>query len=168
MGNRDNHSDHSSHRAEPATAPDTVADNDLANYLVEDEAAAWELATLTEREKRLVRLYTMGTVDEEAIRKESEDISRERGTLGQKLNLVRQPESMVGRNVGQGLLNSACTAVAQWLEQAGDTERVLALEALQIAVEATKDSAVISGILPVNAAEFIKKERSSQCLYSGE
>ena len=130
--------------------------------------AAWELATLTEREKRLVRLYTMGTVAEEAIRKESEDISRERGTLGQKLYWVRQPESMVGRNVDQGLLNSACTAVAQWLEQAGDTDRVLALEALQIAVEATKDSAVISGILPVDAPEFIKKERSSQCLYSGE
>jgi len=63
MSTGDNHADHGSRRAELALAPDTVADNDLGNYLVEDEAAAWALATLTEREKRLVRLYTMGTVD---------------------------------------------------------------------------------------------------------
>jgi hypothetical protein len=43
MSNKDNYADHSSRRAGLAPAPDTVADNDLGNYLVEDEAAAWGL-----------------------------------------------------------------------------------------------------------------------------
>ena len=43
MSNRDNYADRSSRRAELAPAPDTVADNDLGNYLVGDEAAAWGL-----------------------------------------------------------------------------------------------------------------------------
>ena len=43
MSNRDNYADHGSRRTELAPAPDTVGDNDLGNYLVEDEAAAWGL-----------------------------------------------------------------------------------------------------------------------------
>ena len=43
MSNRDNYADHSIRRAELVPAPDTAADNNLGNYLVEDEAAAWGL-----------------------------------------------------------------------------------------------------------------------------
>jgi len=43
MSTGDNHADHGSRRAGLVPAPDTVADNDLGNYLVEDKAAAWGL-----------------------------------------------------------------------------------------------------------------------------
>jgi hypothetical protein len=43
MSNRDHYADHGSSRTELAPAPDTVADHDLGNYLMEDETAAWGL-----------------------------------------------------------------------------------------------------------------------------
>ena len=67
----------------------------------------------------------------------------------------------------EALLNHACSVVPKWLEDADESEQILALEALQVAVEATKDSAVVSGILPVEAPEFIKSGQSCRCSCSG-
>jgi hypothetical protein len=141
---------------------DQKVDQDVISRLEE------ELINLTKREKRLVRLYTLGTVDEEAIRKESEDISLERGLLQQELNSVQRSESIVGRNIDQQLMDRACTAVAQWLEQADEGDRMLTLEALQITVKATRKSAVVSGILPLDVPEFIMKEQTCPCSFNGE
>jgi hypothetical protein len=127
-----------------------------------------ELAKLTEREKRLVRLYTLGTVDEKAIKIESEEIGRERCVLEQKLSSMQQPVLMAGRNIDQEMLTQVCASVAHWLEEADESEQILALEALQIAVETTNNLAVVSGVLPIEAPQFIVSEQSCPCLYSGE
>ena len=84
-----------------------------------------------------MHLYTLGAIDDEAIRKESEDISLQRGILERNLRVTQPPEFIAVRSIDQELLNRVCEAVAQWIENADDSERTLALEALQIEVEVT-------------------------------
>lgn len=64
--------------------------------------------------------------------------------------------------IDQGLVRRACAAVVGWLDEAGEDERALALEALRIAGTATRDEAVLQGVLPTDVGEpFITIERTS-------
>jgi hypothetical protein len=47
------------------------------------------------------------------------------------------------------------------VEQAGEADRQLVLEALQIAVTATREQATVSGVLPLNPAESFILQRAS-------
>jgi hypothetical protein len=53
------------------------------------------------------------------------------------------------------LLARACQAVERWLEWADESRRPLALEALQIAIVATREQATVSGVIPVEPSEFL-------------
>ena len=53
---------------------------------------------------------------------------------------------------------TACAAVGAWLDQAGDEDRQLALEALQIEVTATPDRATVKGVLPSRGVRAIYLE----------
>lgn len=119
-----------------------------------------EIATLREREKRLVRLYTYGEVGEDIIREEGASLRRQLGVLEQRLSQVNGPPVDYGERVSPEMLERACAAVAQWLDLAGEEDRTLALEALQLAVTATKDSATVTGELPVEPPSFITIERT--------
>jgi len=48
--------------------------------------------------------------------------------------------------------------VAVWLERAGEPEKDLVLEALQIGVTATVDETRISGVLPTELPSFLADE----------
>jgi hypothetical protein len=65
-------------------------------------------------------------------------------------------------------LQRVCAAVADWVDQADDEDRRLALEALQVSISATKGAATMSGVLPTDTPGFITDEQSSRCLFSGE
>ena len=65
-------------------------------------------------------------------------------------------------------LEHICKGIADWLDRAGESERELALVALQVTVEATKDEATVSGGLPVDHPPFITNKQSSRCSSSGE
>ena len=127
-----------------------------------------EIKALTEREDRLVKLYTLGTIGEQTVQKQLEEISRERTALNQRLSTIQRPVGYDTRHVDQDLLKRVCLAVARWLEQADGVEKTMALEALHVSVEATAQSATLTGILPLKPPEFIKDEQSSRCLFSGE
>ncbi len=127
------------------------------------------LADLEKREERLVRLCTLGEFSEATVRKEAADISSHRKLLGEKLETLKRPGKLQIPLIDPHNLTRACAAVADWLENAGESERELALEALQVAVVATKDAAVVNGVLPSELREgkFIRKEHTSRCLCSG-
>jgi site-specific DNA recombinase len=127
-----------------------------------------ELANLVEREKKLVRLYTLGTLDEQVIKTESEEIGHERSLLEQKLSSLRQQVFMAGLPIDQKLLAQVCASIAHWLEEADKSDQILALEALQVAVEATRDLVIVSGVLPTEKPGFIIREQSCPCLSSGD
>jgi hypothetical protein len=63
------------------------------------------------------------------------------------------------------MLERACTLVREWLENADTERRMMALEALQVAVTATREAATLSGVLPVDPLPFITQEQSSRCTW---
>jgi len=126
------------------------------------------IKALAAREERLVKLYGLGTVNEQVIQGQLEEISRERIGLVQQLNTLQRPVEYDTRLVDQDTLERVCAGVTQWLGKADDSEKIMALEALQVSVEATTTTATVTGILPLEAPEFIKSEQSCRCLFSGE
>ena len=87
---------------------------------------------------------------------------------------VEQPSSLdTGRTprlerLNQMRLEHICKGIADWLDRAGESERELALDALQVTVEATRNKATVSGVLPVDHHQFITNEQSCRCSSSGE
>ena len=78
--------------------------------------------------------------------------------MAEKLESLRRPETLEIPRVHPNNLAGVCTAVADWLDKATDPERALALKALRISVEATRDAAVVRGGLPTE----LRKGRLSQ------
>jgi len=120
------------------------------------------LTDLKERESRLVHLYTLGEVREETLRKEGAGITSHRMVLEEQLgSLRRQALPLVG-DIDTERLNSICAAVAGWLNRAGEPEKALVLEALQIRVTATVDETRISGVLPTELPSFLEDGPASE------
>jgi site-specific DNA recombinase len=122
-----------------------------------------EIASFREREKRLVRLYTFGEIDEEFVREEGACLRHQRLVLEARLKSLRPAPLPMTAPVDADALTRACSAVAAWLDQAGPAERVQVLEALQIGVVATKEAAAIKGVLPTDPPRFAVSEQSSLC-----
>ena len=127
-----------------------------------------EIACLTVREERLVRLYTLGIVSEQIVQRQSEEISRERAGLNQQLNTLQRPVGFNTQAVDRELLRRVCLGVTHWLEKADEADRRTVLEALQVSVEATATTATLTGILPLKPPEFIKDEQSCRCSCNGD
>ena len=123
-----------------------------------------ELAALNERERRLVRLYGLGAVQERAVQDEITQVTRERVLLQERLAPLRRPHDAARLPLNLEDLKATCTAVAAWLGRAGQEERVLALEALQVTVRATRNNATLAGVLPATACGIITSEHTCQCL----
>jgi hypothetical protein len=77
------------------------------------EAARLELgiATLAEREKRLVRLFTFGEIDETVVREEGAALRRERAGLESRLSALRAASLPAFGHVDAHVLRRACAAV---------------------------------------------------------
>ena len=69
------------------------------------------------------------------------------------LNTAKTPS--LGR-LGHTRLWHICKGIADWLDRAGESERELALDALQVTVEDTR----VSGVLPVDPPRSITNEQS--------
>ena len=95
------------------------------------------LAQLDDREKRLVHLYTLGQVSDEAVREEGARIAVEKILIEEQLRAMQRPVGFDARDLDPDQLKRACAKVAEWRTRANDSQRTLALEALQTDVEAT-------------------------------
>ncbi len=74
---------------------------------------------------------------------------------------TRQALPLVG-DVDSERLNSICASVAEWLNRAGEPEKDLVLEALQIGVTATVDETTVSGVLPIEVPSFLVDESEQE------
>ena len=135
------------------------------NEIEQMEAA---LADVTDREKRLVRLFTISGISEDAVRSESTGLAAEKQVIQEQLASLRTPQVPSHQGVSQSQLKHICQAVSDWLDKARDSERELALEALQVTIEATKEEATVSGVLPMEPPPLIKHEQSCRCLFNGD
>lgn len=129
----------------------------------ERERLEREIASLKDREKRLVRLYTFGEIDDDTVRSEGDELRRRRQMLEERVAALAPVEVSSAHAIDLDMLERACGLVRQWLENADTERRMMALEALQVAVTATRDAAEVSGVLPVEAPGFITDEPSCRC-----
>jgi site-specific DNA recombinase len=126
------------------------------------------LADLASQEKRLVDLYTVGGITAAAVREKSADLSKRRKVLEAQRASVQVTPKPSFEDVDADGLQRVCAAVADWVDQADEKDRRLALEALQVSISATKGAATMSGVLPTDTPGFITDEQSSRCSYNGD
>ena len=115
-----------------------------------------------------MRLYSLGEVDEDVIRGELAAVRSQRQEIQDRLKSLQHRFAIAGKGVDPELLSQACAAVAKWLDQADEANWTLALEALQVVVQVTRDALTVRGILPIELPEFITDEGSCRCSSSGE
>jgi site-specific DNA recombinase len=108
-----------------------------------------EIAKLGEREKRLVRLFTYGEIDEQFIRDEGSLLKKQRQGLEERLRCLQPRTPQLLDDFKPDGLKIACSAIRDWLARATDDDRREVLEALQISIVATRESAVLNGVLPM-------------------
>ena len=125
-----------------------------------------EIANLSEREKRLVRLYSFGEIDEAFIREEGALLKKQRAALEERLRAMKQPAQVPMDELDPAALSAACTAVRAWLAHASDDDRRQVLEALQIAIVASRERAELSGVPPATDPQTLFIDlRASACTF---
>lgn len=109
------------------------------------------VAEIAEQERRLVKALASGRIDEHLVADELDDLKRQRTTLEGRLRNL-QPGEITSTAVHDAdLFIRACRAVSDFLDNAGPEDRTLALEALQIAVRASRTEATVQGVVPIDS-----------------
>ena len=127
-----------------------------APKLEEVDRLEQELDRIRERERRLVKLYSYGEIDEVLVQPGLTEFRRQRAVIEARLQEIRPNLSPAAPALPDaGFLDRACRAVGDFLDNAGAEERTLALEALQIAVRATTTEAEITGIVPIDNDSYL-------------
>jgi len=132
----------------------------------EIEAVEAKVASLAVREKPLVTLFSFGEVDERVIRDQIAGLRREQVVLNDRLRSLRPAPRSLPVSIDEARLARVCQAVARWLDQADETRKRLALEALQISVVATRERATVSGVVPLDLPELFILPRASACTFA--
>ncbi len=141
--------------ADPSTVLHELERRDRPEFDPDEvERVEGEIKSLKDREARLVRLYSFGEVDEQPVREEGANLRRQRTLLEERLSTLRGSAAPIAGQVDARALSRACAAVANWLDRAGPAERLQALEALQVAIVATREAATVRGVLPVEPPSF--------------
>ncbi len=97
------------------------------------------------------------------MRNESGGITSQRMVLEEQLGSLRRQAFPLFGDVDPERLNFICASVAEWLNRAGEPEKDLVLEALQIGVTATVDETRISGVLPTELPSFLADGSLEEC-----
>ena len=127
-----------------------------APNLEEVDRLEQELGRIGERERRLVKLYSYGEIDEALVQPGLTEFKQQRTVIEARLREIRPNLSPAAPPLPDaGLLDRACRAVGDFLDNAGPEEHTLALEALQIAVRATTTEAEITGIVPIDSDSYL-------------
>lgn len=127
-----------------------------------------EVAQLAEREKRLVRLYGLGAVDESVIREEAADLRAKREVIEKELGACQQTPVPLQVGLDTNSLAKVCAAVGDWLDNADEEGQALALEALQVELRVSPGSAILRGVVPADVPEFITDEGSCRYSFNGD
>lgn len=154
------------------THPDVVL-NELTLDRPESFAAELQdleqaLEAASEKQKRLVRLFSTGDVEESIARDELRALGAERSTLEREHRLRMQAAREPVVPVDRVHLNETCSEILGWLRAATPADRGLALEALQVVVTAERGTATVAGILPGDVPSLVSDEDTSRCSSSGD
>ena len=118
-----------------------------------------EVASLREREERLVELFGLGEVDSEVVRSQLRDVQRRREVLAEQLAALSGPTVDVGADIEEESLRRTCAAIAERLDSGGREQHELVFEAVQLSVAATREEVTVEGVLPIKP---LKSPKSAQ------
>jgi len=149
---------------EVLTAPELVlAEQRRAAQADVDEGAIQriesQVAALQKREERLVRMFGFEEVEETTVRNELRDVRRQRDAMAVDLESLKNVSGH-GIAVDEVGLRDACASIAEHLDGASSNRQDQVLEALQISVSATRETATVEGVLPIDVPEFLIKKWS--------
>lgn len=116
-----------------------------------------EVAELRKRDERLVRMFSFEEADEATIRGELREVRQQRDTLVAELKSLKHVSIHPSQEIDGDALRDVCASVAQHLDTADEHRHAQVLEALQIAVSATRTEAIVEGVLPIEPPDFLIK-----------
>ena len=120
-----------------------------------------KLKALVQEEKRMVKLFRIGNINEESVQQEIEDIQQKQATFQQeKREIEANRRAIASLDDAESQIAQVCAAVEENLETADYQRKRQALDALATNVVASSDSAVLFGHLP----SYVTIARTSACL----
>lgn len=103
------------------------------------------------QQKRLVKLFRLGVINENAILDELNQVKAERNTNQECLaELEKSKRTLQELQRAEIKLNDFCEMIRQQIDCSSNETKRLALDALDVKVNATRDSVNIQGIIPVD------------------
>ncbi|MFC1956730.1 recombinase family protein [Chloroflexota bacterium] len=115
------------------------------------------------QQKRLVRLFKLGAIDEDTMLNEMNQVKIDRNTLQERLaELENCKKALQGLQHAEVKVNDFCEALRHQIDCSSNETKRLALDALAVKVYATRDSIEIQGIIPV---DLVTIEQTSGCLF---
>jgi hypothetical protein len=114
-----------------------------------------ELGSVLDRQKKLTELFTLGAVDSDVVREQGALLKQRRAPMETRLSKVRKSVNVGITAMSEERLAGACEAIRDWLDEAAENDRALALEALQRAVIATPDRALATGVIPSDVPAYL-------------
>ena len=110
----------------------------------------------------MVRLFSLGAIDENTILDELNQVKADRNTQQERLaELEKSKKALQELQHAEVKLNELCEALRRQIDGASNETKHLALEALAIKVYATRKSIDIQGIIPV---DLVTIEQTSGCM----
>ena len=129
----------------------------------EEESLHRNVKLLTEQEKRLVRLYALGEVDEAFIIQDSRSVKIRRGSCENRLNeITKQRLQLANLLDDQSKIAEACRTVSVNLTNMSFENKRLAIEALKAQVWVFQDRVEVRGYLPTSSLTIA---RTSALMY---
>ncbi len=103
------------------------------------------------QQKRLVKLFRLGVINENAILDELNQVKVDRNTDLERLaELEKSKKTLADLQQAEIKLNDFCDAIRQQIDSSSFETKRLALDALDVKVYATRGSVNIQGIIPVD------------------
>lgn len=103
------------------------------------------------QQKRLVKLFRLGVISEDAILDELNQVKVDRNTEQEHLvELEKSKKTLQELQQAEVKLNDFCEAIRYQIDCSSNETKRLALDALDVKVNATRDSVNIQGIIPVD------------------
>ena len=118
----------------------------------EEESLRRNVKLLLEQEKRLVRLYALGEVDEAFIIQDSRSLKLRRGAAENRLNeITNQRQQLANILDDQSRVSEVCRTVSARLNKMTFEKKRLAIEALKAQVWVFQDRVEVWGYLPTSS-----------------
>ena len=120
---------------------------------VDVDSLGRRLHGLENQRARLLKLYQLGEIDDDYLKRELEALREQKGKVDEKLDSMPSPQPQALPTPTPEQLRQAAASVREWVERAEGDDFTLLVEALQIQVRVEKGRGELVGVIPEYARE---------------